>query len=94
MPLILELKADFSGRGELRLDRTFKLELTATGIGSLHYQIDNPDLSRKTKRVSDPQCLQGGECCATAILSPQDDLPSTRSRLQEIMEDVDHIFLL
>ena len=67
----------------------------ATGIGlPLHCQIDNPDPSRKTKRVFNPQCLVGGECCATAILSAQDDFQSTRSRLQEIVEDTGHIFLL
>ena len=40
------------------------------------------------------QCLLGGECCATTILPAQDDFQSTRSRLQEIVEDTGHIFLL
>ena len=81
--------------GKLVPNLAFKLELTATGIGlSLHCQIDNPDPSRKSKRVPNPQCLQGGECCATEILSAQDDFRSTRSRLQEIVEDAGHIFLL
>ena len=71
------------------------LELTAPDIGlSLHCQIDNPDPSRKTNRVPNPQRLLGGECCATAILSAQNDFRSTHSRLQEIAEGAGHIFLL
>ena len=60
---------------------------------TLHCQIDNPDPSRKTKRVSGPQCLPGGECCSTAVLSARDDFHNTPSRLQEIMQD-GGIFLL
>ena len=39
-------------------------------------------------------CLLGGECCATAVLYAQEDSKSTRSRLQEIVEDAGHIFIL
>ena len=62
---------------------------------SLHCRIDNPEPSRKTKHVSNPQCLLGGgECCATAIRSAQDDSQSTRSGLQEKVEGAGHIFPL
>ena len=61
---------------------------------SHHCQIDNPDLNRKTKRIFSPQCLLAGECCATAILSAQDDFQRTRSRLQERVGDTGHISLL
>ena len=71
------------------------MELTAPDIGlAPHRQIDNPDLSRKINRVSNPQCLLGGECCATATLTAQDDFRSTRFRFQGIVEDTGHIFLL
>ena len=41
-----------------------------------------------------PECLLGGDCCAVAILSAQEDFRSARSRLQEIVEEAGHIFLL
>ena len=63
------------------------------GLG-LQCQIDNPNPNKKTKRIPNPNCLLGGECCATAVLSAQEDFKSTRSRLQEIVEDAGHIFIL
>ena len=63
------------------------------GLG-LQCQIDNPNKNQKTKRVPNSNCLLVGECCATAVLSSQDDFKSTRSRLQEIVEDAGHIFIL
>ena len=63
------------------------------GLGLL-CQINNPNKNRKTKWVPNPNCLLGGECCATAVLSSQDDFKSTRSRLQEIVEDAGHIIIL
>ena len=58
---------------------------------SLDCQIDNPD---SVGRHHSTMCLLGGECHATAILSAQDGFRSTRSCLQEIVEDAGHIFLL
>ena len=59
----------------------------------LQCQIDNPNTHQKAKRVPNPECLLGGDCCAVAILSAQEDFKSTRSRLQEIVEEAGHIFL-
>ena len=39
-------------------------------------------------------CLVAGECRASEILSAQGDFRSTRSCLQETVEDADNIFLL
>ena len=76
-------------------DLIFKLKLTATGaLLFLHCQIDRPDPSRRAGRVSSPQCLRSGERWETAILSAQHDFRSTRYRLQEIVEDSGHTFLL
>ena len=44
--------------------------------------------------MSNPECLLGGDCWAVAILSAQEDFKSARSRLQEILEEAGHIFLL
>ena len=63
------------------------------GLG-LQCQIDNTHKNQKTKWVPNSNCLLGGECCATTVLSSQDDFKSTRSRLQEIVEDTGHIFIL
>ena len=60
----------------------------------LQYQIDNPNKHQKSKRVSNPECLLGGDYCAVAILSAQEDFRSARSRLQEIVEEAGRIFLL
>ena len=40
-----------------------------------------------------PNFLLGGECGATAVSSVQGDFKSSRSRLQEIVEDAGHIFI-
>ena len=69
------------------------LELTLTGL-CLQCQIDNPNTHRKSKRVSYPECLLGGDCCAVAILSAQEDFRSAHSHLQEIVKGARHIFLL
>ena len=60
----------------------------------LQCQIDNPNKHQKSKRVSNLECLLGGDCCAVTILSAQEDFRSPRSRLQEIVEEAGHIFLL
>ena len=75
------------------------LELFGLGTGTdtdlcLRGQVDDPSLHRKTKRVSNPECLVGGDCCADAILSAREDFRSVRSHLQAIVEDAGHIFLL
>ena len=57
----------------------------------LQCQIDNPN---KPKRVSNPDSLLRGDCCAVAILSAQEDFRSAGSGLQEIVEEAGHIFLL
>ena len=50
---------------------------------------NNPNSHQKTKRFPNTKCLLGSECCAIALLSAQ-DFKSTRSRLQEIIEDAGH----
>ena len=60
----------------------------------LQCQIRNLDSHQKIKRILNPKCLLGGECCATALLLAQEDLKNTRSRLQEVVEDAGHIFVL
>ena len=60
----------------------------------LQCQIDNPNKHQKSKRVSNPEYLLRSDCCAVAILSTQEDFRSARSRLQEIVEEAGHIFLL
>ena len=44
--------------------------------------------------MSNPEYLLRGDCCAVAILSAQGGFRSARSRLQEIVEEAGHIFLL
>ena len=60
----------------------------------LQCQIDNLNKHQKSKKVSNLECLLGGDCCAVAIFSAQEDFGSARSRLQEIVEEAGHIFLL
>ena len=43
--------------------------------------------------LPNPNCLLGG-CCATAVVSARKYFKSTRSRLQEIVEDAGQIFIL
>ena len=69
------------------------LTLALTGL-CLQCQIDNPNTHQKAKRVSNPECLLGGDYCAVAILSAQEYFKSARSRLQEIVEEAGHIFSL
>ena len=63
------------------------------GLG-LQCQINNLNPHQKTKCMPNSKRLPGCECCATALLSAQEDLKSTRSRLQEIVEIAGHISVL
>ena len=90
------LKSEDSGGPVRRSSQTHPilvLELTLTGL-YLQCQIDNPITHQKSKRVSNPECILGGDCCAVAILPAQEDFRSARSRLQEIIEEAGQIFLL
>ena len=69
------------------------LTLALTGL-CLQCQIDNLNTHQKAKRVSNTERLLGGDCCAVAILSAQEDFKSAPSRLQEIVEEAGHTFLL
>lgn len=57
-------------------------------------RIDNPDKTKKTKHILNPQCLTGYQnCCARGILSGQDDFKAQRSQIQEVIEDAGHSVL-
>ena len=55
----------------------------------LQCQIDNLNPQRKTKRVSNPECLLGGDFCVVAILSAQEDFRSVRARLKRLQRTQD-----
>jgi hypothetical protein len=77
---------------EVRL-RSHRL-LFQLGIANWNRQIStipNPDPSQKTKRVKHPEFAEGLEernCCATAMLSAQQDFKEQRSRIDGPSGDV------
>ena len=50
----------------------------ANGRWHMAFSSLQPGLQSEGKTFSNPQCLLGGECCATAILQAQNDFQSAR----------------
>ena len=95
MRKVLEERGLWRPGKKLKLDTLQFMHKTLMLIGlCLQCQIDNPNKHQKPKRVPNPECLLRGDCCAVAILSAQENFRSARSRLQDIVEEAGHIFLL